>query len=437
MSQAPASATAEWRAHWPIVLSGMIGMSYYAMLTYHFGLFIQPLQKEFGWDRASISLGLTIYTVSAVLFGPVIGALIDKFGSRMIGIIGLALTSLSFAALGFADGTLMQWYLLWLVIAVTALAVKSTVWGAAVSSLFTTSRSLALSLVLTGSAIAQFSAPLVANWLIAEYGWRAAYQWIGLGWGGLALVLVLFFFFDAHDKKAKVGAASVPVSSLGGLTVKQALRSPQILRIGLGNVLLALLGSGVAVHMVPLLSQTGIDRTTAAAIAGSAGISGVAGKLVTGWLMDRYQGNIIPFSSFAMGALGYFLLLDRLDSVPALFLAALILGYGSGAGLQVTTYLTSRYGGLRNFGKIYATMGSTLMLGTSIGPWIAGSIYDNTGGYEMLLYLAMPVALAVALMFVGLGPYPVFKESDGLPGNLSAPVQPRDSEPVADGPAPA
>jgi MFS family permease len=416
MTQAPASAGQEWRAHWPIVLSGMIGMSYYAMLTYHFGLFIQPLQKEFGWDRASISLGLTIYTMSAVLFGPVIGALIDRLGSRRIGIIGLAGTSLTLAALGFANGSLVQWYLLWLAIAITALGVKSTVWGAAVSSLFTTSRSLALSLMLTGSAIAQFCSPIIANWLIAEKGWRAAYAWIGLGWGGLALLLVLLFFYDAHDRKAKAGDEPVLVSSLGGLTVREALRSPQIVKIGLANVLMATLGSGIAVHMVPLLTQTGADRTTAAAIAGSAGISGVAGKLITGWLMDRHQGNFIPFSSFAMSAVGYFLLLDRLGSVPALFLGAMILGYGSGAGLQVTTYLTSRYGGLRNFGKIYATMGSMMMLGTSIGPWIAGAIYDRTGGYELLIYMAIPVSLAGAAMFLGLGPYPSFRDSDGLPG---------------------
>jgi MFS family permease len=358
--------------------------------------------------------------MGAVLLGPVIGALIDRFGSRKIGILGLAGTSLTLAALGFTNGSLTQWYLLWFGIAVTALGVKATVWGAAVSSLFTTSRGLALSLVLTGSAIAQFCSPLIANWLIADYGWRSAYQWIGLGWGGFALVL--FLFFDAHDKKASATSAAVPVSSLGGLTVKQALRSPQILKIGLANVLMAMLGSGVAVHMVPLLGQIGIDRTTAAAIAGSAGISGIAGKLITGWLMDRFQGNIIPFSSFAMNAIGYFLLLGWLDSTPALFLGAMILGYGSGAGLQVTTYLTSRYGGLRNFGKIYATMGSMLMLGTSLGPWIAGSVYDFTGGYEMLIYVTIPVALIGAAMFVGLGPYPHFKETDGLPDGRGQPV---------------
>jgi MFS family permease len=388
------------------------------MLTYHFGVFIEPLQKEFGWDRASISLGLTIYTMSAVLFGPVIGALIDRFGSRKIGIIGMAATSLTMAALGFANGSLTQWYLLWLGIAVTALAVKSTVWGAAVSSLFSTSRSLALSLMLSGSAIAQFFSQIIGAWLIEEKGWRAAYQWIGLGWGGLGLLLVLFFFFDARDKQAKAGATAIPTASLGGLTIPQALRSPQIIRIGLANVLTATLGSGVAVHMVPLLTGTGITRTTAAAIAGSAGISGIAGKLVTGWLLDRYQGNLIPFTSLAMAAIGYFLLLDTLDSTTALFVATAILGYSGGASLQVTTYLTSRYGGLRNFGKIYATMGSMMMLGTSMGPWIAGTIFDRTGSYSWLLYMIIPVSLIGAAMFVGLGAYPEFKKTDGLADKL-------------------
>ena len=68
MNQAP-TAKAEWGAHWPKVASGMIGMSFYAMLTYHFGLFIQPLQKEFGWSREAISWGLFIYTGGAFLLG--------------------------------------------------------------------------------------------------------------------------------------------------------------------------------------------------------------------------------------------------------------------------------------------------------------------------------------------------------------------------------
>jgi MFS family permease len=398
----------------------MIGMSFYSMLTYHFGLFIQPLEKEFGWHRAQISLGLTIYTMGAVLLGPFVGALIDRVGSRSIAIVGLTGTSLSMAALGFANGSLVQWYLLWAAIACTALGVKSTVWGAAVSSLFTSSRGLALALVLCGSAIAQSLSPLVANALIASQGWREAYRWIGLGWGGLALVLILFFFFDAHDQKRRSDIASLPVASLAGLTVHEALRSSQILRIAFANLLMSSVGAGVSVHMVPILSGTGISRSAAAAMAATAGVAGIAGKLVTGWLLDRFQGNIIPFISFALQAVGYGLLLNKLNAPAALTLGVMVLGYTAGAGLQVTTYLCSRYAGMRSFGKVYATIGSMLMLGTSVGPWIAGSVFDRTGSYNVLLLVAIPTVLIAAAMFIGLGAYPVFADREPAPQPVSS-----------------
>ncbi len=409
MAETP-SAGQEWRAHYPKVLSGMIGMSFYAMLTYQFGLFIQPLEKEFHWHREDISNGLAIYTLGAFFIGPFIGALIDRMGSRKIGIIGIIGTSAALAALSLANGSINQWYLLWLAIAITALGVKSTVWGAAVSSLFTAGRSLALALVLSGAAIAQFFSPIAANWLIAHKGWRAAYQWIGLGWGGLALIVVMLFFFDAHDQRNNAKAAPLPVASLSGLTISQAIRSPQILRIAIANLFMSLVGAGVSVHLVPILSGHGVDRTSAAAIAGIAGIAGLIGKLFTGWLLERYEGSVVPFFSFALGAIGYFLLLNTLGTHSALAAGAMILAYTSGAGLQVTTYLISRYGGLKSFGKIYATIGSMMMFGTAFGPKIAGAVYDHLHSYNALLISAIPVVMVGALLFVGLGPYPRFDE---------------------------
>lgn len=412
---APLTAGQEWRAHWPTVVAAMAGMSFFSMITYQFGVFIGPLEREFGWDRASISVGLTIFTIGSMLLGPFVGALIDRIGTRWIGIAGLALSALAVGALGFANGSLMQWYFLWLAVAVTAVTVKSTLWSAAVSSLFTTGRGLALAVVLSGTAIGQSLAPLIGQALIADQGWRSAFHWMGLGWGGIALVLVVLFLRDARDHGRKATAVASPPAALGGLTSREALRDSRILRIALGNLLLSLIGSGVSVHMVPILIQTGQTAGGAAGIAATAGLAGLAGKLVTGWLLDRIQGNVIPFTSYALAALGYFFLLDRMDTPLALTAGVMLLGYSSGAGLQVTAYLVSRYGGMRNFGKIFATIGSTMMLGTSLGPLIAGSIYDTTRSYALLLTIAIPVALACALLFVGLGRYPEFKTAAAEP----------------------
>jgi MFS family permease len=412
------TARQEWRAYWPAVVAGTAGMSFFAMITYQFGLFIGPLEREFGWDRASISFGMTIFTLGSMLLGPLVGALMDRIGTRRIGIVGLALASLAVGSLGFANGSLVQWYFLWLAVAVTAVTVKSTLWSAAVNSLFTTSRGLALAVVLSGTAIGQSLAPLIGNALIEDLGWRWAFRWMGLGWGGIALVLVLLFLRDARDlgRKAAATADSAPSpASLAGLTSAEAMRDSRILRIAIANLLLSMIGSGVSVHMVPILIQTGQTTAGAAGIAATAGLAGLAGKLVTGWLLDRVQGNLIPFTAYAIAALGYFLLMNRLDTALALTLGVMLLGYSSGAGLQVTAYLVSRYAGMRNFGTIYATIGSTMMLGTSLGPLIAGLIYDTTRSYDLLLTIAIPAAIACGLLFVGLGRYPDFAANSARP----------------------
>ncbi len=408
------AAASEWKMHWPLVLASLVGMSFYAVVTYSLGTFIAPLEQEFGWSRAEISAGLTIFTLTAMIGGPLVGALIDRVGTRRVAVPGLALHAVAFAGLSLANGSLAQWFALWSMLALAALSTKSLIWSTAVSSVFTTSRSLALAVMLSGTAVGQMS-PLLAGWLIADYGWRQAYWLIGLGWGGLGVVLVLLFFHDARERGKRDGSAPVASSMLPGLTMPEAVRDSRVLRIGLANIVLSLVGSGIAVHLVPILSAAGLSRGDAVAVAATGGIAGIAGKLATGWILDRLQGSIVPFLSFALASAGYTLLLYTSGSKLMLTAAVMLLGYSGGAGLQITTYLISRYAGLRNFGKVFGTIGSAMMLGTSIGPVFAGYMYDITGNYTLLLTIGIPAALFCALCFVGLGAYPTFAASDPDP----------------------
>jgi predicted MFS family arabinose efflux permease len=400
-----------------MVMAAMVGMSFYSMFTYSFGVFIEPLQHEFGWSRANISIGYSIYAISPVILGPFMGALIDLIGSRKIAIWGVVLSALAFGAFSLNDGRFGMWLALWGCLSLTAVLVKTTVWGAAISSLFATSRGLALAAMLSGSAIAQSVAPVVGNWLIAHHGWRAAYQAIALGWGGLTLVLVLLCFFDARDigQGKQAGPSTGPdydPTALTGLSVREAIRSSAILRIGGANLIMSLLGSGLTVHLFEVLVGTGLSRGTVGEILIVQGIVGIAGKFITGWLLDRYHGSWIPFTSFAVQALGYALLLAARQSPVMALLAVIAMGYSAGSSLQATTYLCSRYAGLRNFGKIYGTMGSMLMLGAAIGPIIAGRVFDVAGSYQPLLIVGVPVVLIGSAMMIRLGPYPTFNQAE-------------------------
>jgi MFS family permease len=403
------TALDEWKAHWPLILASLVGMSFYSVVTYSLGTFIAPLEEEFGWSRTAISLGLTIFTLTAMVGGPFIGAAIDRWGTRKVAVPGIALHAAAFAGLSLANGTLVQWYMLWSLLAVAALTTRSLLWSTAVSSVFTKGRSFALSVMLSGTAIGQMS-PMLAGWLIEDYGWRQAYLLIGCGWGGLGFVLVMLFFRDAREQGRRSGIAAPVSADLPGLSVAEAVRDSRVLRIGVANIVLTLVGSGITVHLVPILGSAGLTRGDAVALAALGGIAGIGGKLAAGWVLDRVQGSLVPFSCFSLSAIGYALLLYGTGSKSTLGAAVLVMGFAGGTGLQITTYLISRYAGLRNFGKIFGTISSAMMLGTSIGPVFAGRMYDITGNYTLLLTIGIPLVLLCALCFVGLGPYPDFAE---------------------------
>ena len=401
------TAGQEWRSHWPLVIAGLLGMSFYSVITYSLGTFMGPLETTFGWSRAEVSFGLTIFATTAMLRGPLVGIAIDRFGTRRIAMWGMLSSALAFAAIGMTGSNVLHWYGLIFVFALLSLSAKATIWSAGISSVFNAGRSMALATMLSGTALAQSLAPLIANQLIETYDWRAAYWGLGLIWGGIATLMVALFFIDARAIGQRAGAqASTEPLQLGGLTPTQALRDPRILRIAAATLLAALVGSGVSVHMVPILSETVAGKAMAVKLMTIGFVAGLSGKLLFGWALDRWQTSLVPFLAYALSAVAYFLLLDVFRSVPALGLAVFLWAFAAGASLQATTYLISRYAGLRAFGTIFGSISSMMMAGTAISPWISGLVHDATGTYTALLTLAGPVALIAAFLVMGLGPYP-------------------------------
>lgn len=392
-----------------MVAAAMAGLSFATVAIYSMGLFMEPLSHEFGWTRAQMSLGLSIVALFTVPLSPFAGALIDRWGSRRLGIPGIILSAVAFAAFSLATGSLKQWYTLWVCYAVVAIAIKTTVWTAAVSSVFQYSRGLALAVVLSGAALSQTITPLIAQWLIDDYGWRHAFIWMGLGWGGFVLLLLLPFFFDARDHERRLAESTQTATVrpvLTGLTLAEGIRSPALLRIAAALFIMSVLGVAITVHKVPILTATGLSRESAAQIAALAGIAGVSGKLLVGWMMDHWQSGWIGGVCLALPALACLLLLDGIRTPTLIVVAMTIFGFSAGAYLQICTYLTTRHGGLRHFGKIFGIMAGLMALASGTGPILAGLMYDHFGSYTGLLLAGIPMGLFSGWLVGGLGPYP-------------------------------
>ncbi|PEQ11815.1 hypothetical protein B2G71_15345 [Novosphingobium sp. PC22D] len=407
---APLSAREEWRANWPMVVAAMAGLSFASIPAATLGLFIAPLEQRFGWTRAEISFGMTIFALVSLPLAPFAGALVDRIGGRRVGLPGVAASGLAFAAFALLGGALVQWLLTWVVYSLAALGIRSVVWNTAISSAFSAGRGLAIAVVLGGLSLSQMAAPPLAEFFIANFGWRSAYLALGLGWAGIAFVLVLAFFKVRRPATATDrGPESAEAPALSGLTLGEAMRSLAMLRISLAIVIFGLVATGITIHMVPMLTGNGATRAEAASLAVVLGLGSLLGNLGAGWLTDRVRSALLPLACFALPGVGQAVLLSGTDNLAVLGFGIAALGLGAGAALQVGIYLSTRYAGLRHFGKIYGVISSCQAGASGIGPLVVGIAYDATQSYALVLGTALPLTALSALLVFGLGPYPDFE----------------------------
>ena len=405
------SAAAEWRANWTVVLAACAGMAVASIISYSNGLFIEPMEQEFGWSRAEIMFGNSIAATFAAFCAPFMGILIDRFGPRRIGIAAVITVCGAIALLGQTGPSIWNWWALWLPLTVGIILVQPFVWATSVTSLFSAGRGLALAAVLCGSSIASMVVPRMALALIEGYGWRMAWVGIGAIWLVIALPLVWFFFTSVIDKERESRPASVAPLRVSRPSIWKSgvltWRFPVLLVAG---VSIALVVVTMVVSAVPVLSASGISRADATWIAGLVGITAIIGRLSIGALLDRMDGRIIAAVCVSLPIIGILLLIQLPGSVLAASVAVLIFGFSLGAELDIVAYLTSRYFGREHFGFLFGTIGGCLGFASGNGPVALNRVYDVTGSYTPALWAAVPLCLLSAGLFLCLGRYP---EGDG------------------------
>jgi predicted MFS family arabinose efflux permease len=414
------TAAEEWKRGWTLVLACFVGFSFFSVPTASAGVFMEPIAREFGWGRTLVTAGTSLTSVITAVLSPAVGMLIDRWGARRLALPGVIATAFAIGAVGTANGSPVQWLLIWAFYALISISVKTTVWTAPVSGQFVAGRGVALALVLSGTAAAQAISPPLCNWLIEHYGWRAAYRWTGFGWGSLTLLMCWLFLYDRKDRArlTKMAATSSPATAeLSGLTIAEAWRSRPLWTIAISTFVMMLLSLGLQIHQVPILTGSGVSRANAAWLASLFGVSGIVGKLITGALLDHYRPNWIGGLTLAANSLAFLFLLDGLRTPGLIVVAIVINGYSAGTKLQICTYLTVSYAGLRNLGAIFGAMYSLVSLGSGLGPMIAGFVYDVTGGYTPFLLAGTAGCLFCGLLVLALPRYPDWQALPAVPAH--------------------
>ena len=389
----PGTASAEWRAHWPLTVAAMIGFSTIGLQSYGFGAFAGPVEKAFGWTRAETMFGVTVAMFLGIFLNILVGLFVDRFGSRRVAIAGLFVLPGAFALLGTATGGWVNWWLLWVAIAIGVVLVQATVWTGPIAARFDKSRGLALAVVMSGAPLSLMIQPKLATWLIEAIGWRHGFMALGVIWIALTLPLVLLFFRDPPQREQV--AASGP--ALAGLDFGEGIRTRAFWGLVISFAAFSFYNMTIATNLILMLGEKGIAATQAASLMFVMGIVGLFARLGVGWLLDRLPGNLIGMCTQLLPVIGAALLMG--DNPGTMILLAVIgmFGLATGAEIDVVLYQATRHFGLKAFGTLFSGIITFGALFAAIGPATAGWLHDRTGSYNSLLVVVM-VLMAIGAL---------------------------------------
>jgi MFS family permease len=366
------------------------GISVYLPTTT--GLLVGPLGKDLGWSAPQVFLALTFATTSTVLVAPFIGNLVDRFGARSVIAVSFFIEALLIASFRFLDDDIRWFYARYAAFALFSTGTTAIAFSALISRWFDRRRGLALGIALGGLGVGGVFWSLLTQWLFERYGWRDAFPWLAAVVALVVLPILLLTLRDSPEAVGlKVDGAQAPPSAPTkpatpiGITLREALAAGRYWLILITFFLIACATYGVMLNLVPLLQKQGASASYAAAAQASIWSVLVFGRIVTGWLMDRFFAPrvalaflIPPIAGIAMLAMGV--------NGPMAFVAAMLVGLAAGAEVDVMAYLASRYFGLKHFGAIYATFFSIYAIGTSAGPVFTAWIVARTGDYAPALW---------------------------------------------------
>jgi cyanate permease len=280
---------------------------------------------------------------------------------------------------------------------------------------FDRGRGLALGLALAGSGFASLFAPVLTNKAIAAWGWQGGYLAIGAFILFLAVPLIALFLKDrppvaapATTGIAAAGGGVGAAPELPGLSLEEARRTAAFWKIALGFFFVSGVVAALIINLVPLLIDRGLDRADAAAIASVMGIAVLGGRIGIGFLLDRLHAPAVARTLLGLCAGGCLLL--SLGDVPGwvIGLAVMSLGLAAAAEVDLVAFLTSRFFGMKAYGKIYGWQLTAFYLGAAIGPFAAGRAYDHFQSYLPTLYFAAGALLFGAIVTGTLGKPPEF-----------------------------
>lgn len=370
---------------WIVVLGSALILMLGAGILMIFGVFFNPLIEEFQWSRAAISAAMSINTLLLGVFGAVVGRLTDRFGARIVIMLGVLLTSIALYLLGYTS-TLLDLYLLYGVLAgFGIICLQDVPTSAAVGRWFRKRRSLALSLSSIGFCVGMILFPSFASYLILINGWRLSFQVLGgivLLVGLPVVVLTIRSHPSGEDKWASEGIKTEGIEVKTTLIpIVSAVRTGAFLALSFGYFACGFTDFLIIVHVVTYAIGLGIPTLASAFAISLMGGANIPGLVAMGVLSHRKGVQPTLALTYFIRFLSFIILTFFVRDIWTLYLFATMTGITSFTTGPLTASFVAQIFGPSSMGTVYGLAIFFHMIGGAVGSYIGGLFYDLTQSY--------------------------------------------------------
>jgi len=372
-------------------LFAIVGLALYGLPFYY-----DFMVKEFGWSRTQVTSGNALSKlVVGPLFGFLAGWIIDKFGPRRLMLAGILMGGVALIGLGSMTA-LWMFYLFYLFNALGYVCAGPLPNQVLLTRWFDKARGRAMGFAYLGIGLGGALVPLLSVWLVQKYGWHNALRILGVLIIVLALPLAYFVKESPNDHVATT-KTTTPTAPIGWV-----LKTKTFYLLAIGSMCSIGAVGGTNQHLKLFLSlDQQYAQTQAARVASLVLAFSLVGRLLMGWLADRYTKKYVMLLIYLLVAASIPLLFFA--STPgAIYLFAIIFGIGLGGDYMIIPLMAAELFGVKVMGRLMGVILTADGVAEATVPMLVGNLRDQTAsytvGFSVLIALALVGAIAVTFL---------------------------------------
>ncbi len=374
-----------------------------------FSVYFLALANDLRLSHASTSLVFGLSALESGLQSPITGYFTDKWGPRIMMVIGAVLAGVGFLLLPLANSYAM---FLLIFIGVLSLGVNAGFHNgsaAIVTRWFIRNRGTAFGVISIGIAVGGSVLTPVVAYIVINYDWRAASVASGI------MILLVGVPLSALVRNSPEDLGQTPDGDGGPGSrrrrqtpseygVREAIRTWSYWLLAVGMTLRIAAGSGIIVHIVPLMVWKGLGEGSGGVVIASSSLAAIVTRFFMGWLGDRWSKRKLVVAAMLVGAGSLIFLLYAPGKLPLMIAFGVMLSITDG-GAGLTWAMIGDYFGRSFYATLRGGINTMVSLGALAAPVAAGRAFDVTGSYFwVLVSFAVIYALAAAVFLVLRGP---------------------------------